>query len=409
MIMMKILFQINTTSNYGSTGCIAENIGLLAMQQGWNCYIAHGPRYVNPTQLNNICMETSWGEEIHGLRSLCLDEHGLGSKRATFKLVDEMDRVSPDIVHLHNIHGYYLNYPILFDYLSKTGVPVVWTLHDCWGMTGHCVYFDFVHCDKWKIHCEHCPQLNTYPKALFRDNSYNNYELKKKSFLKIKKQLHLVPVSDWLEGLLRQSFLKECSITRIHNGIDITTFSPVVGSVPSAMSGRFKFWILGVATPCSKRKGYDDFIQLRKVLSKDFGIVMVGLTPKQIRQLPDGIIGIERTNNVAQLAELYSSVDVFFNPTWEDNFPTTNLEALACGTPVITYRTGGSPEAISKDTGFVVEQGDMSGVIAAIELVRNQGKTFYVKKCRERAVAHFNKDVSYQKYIDLYNRILSSK
>ena len=406
---MTTLFQINVTSNYGSTGRIAENIGLLAMRQGWNCYIAHGPRYANPSQLKNICTETSWGEKLHGLKSLFLDEHGLGSKRATFKLIDELDKISPDIVHLHNIHGYYLNYPILFDYLSGTNVPVVWTLHDCWGMTGHCVHFDYVHCNKWMTHCEHCPQLHTYPKALFRDNSYNNYELKRKCFLKIKDRLHLVPVSDWLEGLLRQSFLKECSITRIHNGIDITTFSPVVGSVPSAMSGRFKFWILGVASPWSKRKGYDDFIQLRKVLSKDFGIVMVGLTPKQIRQLPDGVIGIERTNNIAQLAELYSSADVFFNPTWEDNFPTTNLEALACGTPVITYRTGGSPEAISEDTGFVVDQGDLSGVMAAIELVRKQGKTFYVEKCRERAVAHFDKDVSYQKYIDLYNRILSSK
>ena len=163
---------------------------------------------------------------------------------------------------------------------------------------------------------------------------------------------------------------------------------------------------MGVASPWSKRKGYDDFIQLRKLLDGDFGLVMVGLTKKQIRQLPEGIVGIERTNNISQLVELYSAVDVFFNPTWEDNFPTTNLEALACGTPVITYRTGGSPEAISEDTGFVVEQGDFSGVLFAIETIRSNGKIFYQSKCRERAVTHYDKNISYQEYIDLYDQIL---
>ena len=401
---MKI-FQFNVASNFGSTGRIAENIGILAQQQGWDCYIVHGPRYANPTSLNKICTETHWGEKLHGLRSLCLDEHGLGSKHATLRLIDEMGKISPDVVHLHNIHGYYLNYPILFDYLSTSQVPVVWTLHDCWCMTGHCVYFDSIHCDKWKTHCMNCPQLRTYPKSLFRDNSYNNFELKKKYFLKIRQQLHLVPVSDWLAGLVKQSFLKECSISRIYNGIDLTTFVPVqCTSFP--WLDKTRFWILGVASPWSKRKGYDDFIQLRKLLDGDFGLVMVGLTKKQIRQLPEGIVGIERTNNISQLVELYSAVDVFFNPTWEDNFPTTNLEALACGTPVITYRTGGSPEAISEDTGFVVEQGDFSGVLFAIETIRSNGKIFYQSKCRERAVTHYDKNISYQEYIDLYDQIL---
>lgn len=404
---MKTLFQINVASNYGSTGRIAENIGLQAMRQGWICYIAHGPRYVNPTSLNNICIGTHWGEKLHGLRSLCLDEHGLGSKHATLRLIDEMEKISPDVVHLHNIHGYYLNYPVLFDYLSETDVPVVWTLHDCWCMTGHCVYFDYVHCEKWKTHCMHCPQLKTYPKALFRDNSYNNYELKKKCFLKIKNQLHLVPVSDWLHGLLRQSFLRNCSMARIYNGIDITVFSPFVGKTSFLTLDKDKFWILGVASPWSRRKGFNDFIQLREKLSADFGVVMVGLSRKQIQQLPAGIIGIERTDNIAQLAELYSSVDVFFNPTWEDNFPTTNLESLACGTPVITYRTGGSPEAVTEDTGFIVERGDLTGVVSAIVNVRRRGKDYYRTKCRNLAVSYFNKDNSFQQYINLYERILT--
>ena len=404
---MKTLLQINVASNWGSTGRIAENIGILAQQQGWDCYIAHSPRYANPTQLKDICTETSWGEKIHALKSFVLDEHGLGSKHATLKLIDKIKSISPDIIHLHNIHGYYLNYLILFDFLSTLHTPIVWTLHDCWCMTGHCVYFDPI-CDRWKTHCMNCPQLRTYPKSLFRDNSYNNFELKKKYFLKTQQQLHLVPVSDWLSGLLRQSFLKECSISRIYNGIDLTTFVPVqCTSFP--WLNTTKFWILGVANPWSKRKGYDDFIQLRKLLSNDFGLVMVGLTKKQIQQLPEDIIGIECTNNISQLAELYSIVDVFFNPTWSDNFPTTNLEALACGTPIITYRTGGSPEAVTAETGFVVEQGDLQEVVNVINIIRNKGKSNYAEKCRNRAVLHFDKDIAYQQYLKLYNQILTNK
>ena len=404
---MKTLFQINVASNYSSTGRITENIGLLALQNGWDSYIVHGPRYANSTQLKRICTETYWGEKLHGLRSFCLDEHGLGSRNATLRLVEKMKELSPDMVHLHNIHGYFINYPVLFDYLFVSQVPVVWTLHDCWCMTGHCVYFEYAHCDKWKTHCMDCPLLGTYPKSLFRDNSYNNFELKKKYFLKIKQQLHLVPVSDWLSGLVQQSFLKECSINRIYNGIDLTAFAPVQND--SSLLDKTKFWILGVASPWSKRKGYDDFIQLRKLLGNDFGLVMVGLTKKQIRQLPEGIVGIERTNSIAQLAELYSTADVFFNPTWEDNFPTTNLEALACGTPVITYRTGGSPEAVTAETGFVVEQGDLETVVTTLALLRKRGKDAYRIPCRERAVLHFDKDKSYQHYIDLYNQILTDE
>lgn len=402
---MPTLLQLNVASNFGSTGRIAENIGILAQQQGWDCYIAHSPRYANPTQLKDICTETSWGEKIHALKSFIWDEHGLGSKHATLKLIDKIKSISPDIIHLHNIHGYYLNYPILFDFLSTIHTPIVWTLHDCWCITGHCVYFDFAHCEKWMTHCEKCPQLRTYPISFFRDNSYNNFELKKKAFLQVQKRLHLVPVSNWLGQFIAKSFLKDCSITQIYNGIDINTFAPTDNKQKDYLKAN-KFRILGVANKWDRRKGFADFMQLRKLLSADYEIIMVGLSKKQIEQLPDGIVGIERTDGISELAELYSMADVFFNPTWEDNFPTTNLESLACGTPVITYRTGGSPEAISEDTGFVVEQGDFSNVLSAIETIQTNKKIFYQSKCRERAVAHYDKNISYQKYIDLYNQIL---
>ena len=270
------------------------------------------------------------------------------------------------------------------------------------------MYCDFARCEKWMVHCDKCPQLRTYPVSFFRDNSYKNFDFKKESFLKVKDRLHLVPVSDWLGQIVSKSFLKECAMTRIHNGIDIDTFSPMGRHSFTGLKNG-KFYILGLANIWSNRKGYADFIRLRAMLPDDYGIIMLGLNKKQIKQLPQGIIGMERTESIEQLAALYSMVDVFFNPTWEDNFPTTNLEALACGTPVITYRTGGSPEAISEDTGFVVEQGDLSATISAIHEIRKHGKDYYLTKCRERAVSHYNKDIAYQKYIDLYNQILSNR
>ena len=227
-ISMKTLLQINAACNYGSTGRIAENIGLLAQNQGWKCYIAHGTRYVKQTQLCDICTETSWGERMHALRSFLLDEHGLGSKQATLLLIRKIQQISPDIIHLHNIHGYYLNYPLLFNFLSTTNIPIVWTLHDCWPITGHCTYFNRIHCDKWKTYCDKCPQLKAYPKSLIRDNSANNYSLKRELFLSVKQHLHLIPVSDWLMNILNHSFLNDVPMTRIHNGVDLTIFTPQI-------------------------------------------------------------------------------------------------------------------------------------------------------------------------------------
>ena len=405
---MKTLLQVNVASNFGSTGRIVENIGLLAQSQGWNCYLAHGSRYANPTQLHDISTGTNWEDRAHVIKSLLFDQHGLGSRKATKGLLKAIEQISPDIIHLHNIHGYFLNYPIWFDFLSANKIPVVWTLHDCWPITGHCAYFDFVHCNKWMTHCGECPQLNTYPRAIFKDHSYNNYELKKRYFSAIKDYLHLVPVSDWLKGFYEKSFFAGCPIDRIYNGIDTTLFTVSI-QTDSPFIDKKKFNILGVANIWEPRKGYSDFVRLRELLPADFGIIMVGVSSKQLRQLPAGITGIERTDNVKQLAQLYSDADVFFNPTWQDTFPTTNLEALACGTPVITYRTGGSPEAISDDTGFVVEQGDLSAVMTAVRSIQEKGKDFYRLKCRERAVRNFNKDISYQKYIELYDRILNQK
>ena len=376
---MPTLFQINVTANWGSTGRIAEEIGRLALGQGWD-----------------------------GVQSRLLDRHGLASVGATRRLVRQMDAVKPDVVHLHNIHGYYLNYELLFRYLAAADVPVVWTLHDCWPFTGHCAYFSYVGCDRWKRQCHDCPQKQTYPAAWLCDRSKKNFDAKKKAFTSVRR-LTLVPVSDWLGGLLSESFLQSYPVKRIYNGVDINVFSPQPST--DALKGRLgirgKRMVLGVASVWSTRKGLADFIALRQALPLDeYAVVLVGLSGTQLKDLPTGMVGIPRTNSVQELAEYYSAADVFVNPTWEDNFPTTNIEALACGTPVVTYRTGGSVEAVDCATGMVVVQGDIPALASAVMDIGGKGKAAYAGPCRQRALDHFDKNERFQEYIKLYQSLL---
>lgn len=407
--MLKCLLQINTTLNYGSTGRIAENIGLLANQNGFDTYMVHGPRCVNQSALKPICAETHWGEKIHGIGTRLFDKHGLMSRQSTNKLISKIIKIKPDIIHLHNIHGYYINYPVLFSFLKAYEAPVVWTLHDCWSFTGHCAHFDLIRCDKWEKECNHCPQKCEYPKS-YMDFSRRNFNLKKEAFTGCN-NLTIVPVSYWLENLVKESFLKGYKTHVIHNGIDTDKYSICdnVDKMRAKYGITAKYVILGVASPFTQRKGFFDFISLSQILSEEYCIVLVGLNTAQMKNLPDNIIGIEQTQDVNELASLYSCADVFANLTYEDNFPTTNLESMACGTPVITYRTGGSPEAITEDTGFVVNQGDLKAVIDAIEIIRQKGKNHYSGKCRERAVKHFRKEDRFMDYINLYDSILEHK
>lgn len=346
---------------------------------------------------------------MHGLQTRLFDRHGLASKTATNKLVQQIEKINPDIIHLHNIHGYYLNIEILFRFLKQANIPVVWTLHDCWPITGHCVYFDYAGCSKWKTECSRCPQKTTYPASYFLDRSYKNFNLKKELFSSVT-DLTLVPVSNWLADILKESFLKNTPVKVIHNGINTGIFQPVTNQTfRSKYKLNGKFIILGVASVWSPRKGLRDFVELSKKLDSGYQIILVGLSKEQIKNLPNQIIGIEKTENVQQLAELYSASDVFLNPTYEDNFPTTNLESMACGTPVVTYKTGGSPEAINERTGLVVGKGDLKGLVAAIQQIKAKGKKFYTEACVKHTNHLFNKKDRYQEYLDLYETILAEK
>ncbi len=401
---MKLL-QINTTVNSGSHGRIAEDIGRVLMLNGHESYIAYGRRNLSSSS-EAIKIGSILDVRLHVLKSHFFDLHGFGSTAATKTFIEEVKKIDPDIIHLHNIHGYYINFEVLFNYLKQAGKPVVWTLHDCWPFTGHCSYFDAVNCYKWETECIRCPNLKAYPRSFFIDNSRNNFNKKKDLFNGIS-NLTIVTPSHWLANHVKRSFLKECPVKVIYNGIDTSVFSPVnnngEGKIQSSCLGKY---ILGVASTWDRRKGLADLVKLREILPSKTNIVLVGLKSEQIPGLPERIIGLERTNNLEELAALYRGAEVFVNPTYVDNFPTTNIEALACGTPVITYNTGGSPEAIDENTGFVVKKGNIEGLYEEIERISNKGKKHYQAFCRKRAVRLFKKELLYQDYVKLYTQML---
>lgn len=398
---MPIILQINVTANWGSHGRIAEQIGIMAMEDGWESYIAYG-RHMTESKSHLIRIGNSLEICLHGLEAKLLGHHGRGSVLGTKKFIQNVKEIKPDVIHLHNIPGYYVNYKLLFEFLSVYDRPVIWTLHDCWPFTGRCTHFIKVGCYKWKTGCHDCEFKKIYPDTWFWDRSASDYRLKKKLFTKVS-NLTVVPVSEWLAGFVKESFLKEQKIEMIHNGTDLNLFCPQ--SKEANLDN--KFTIVGVASQWGQGKGYEDFVQLRRMLPEgQYNIVMIGLNDTQLSNLPKGIKGVKRTNSVQELATFYALADVFLNPTYVDNFPTVNIEALACGTPVITYNTGGSPEAVDGETGFVVEQGDLSGVIEAINVIKTKGKEAFSFKCRQRAEKEFDMKKQFQRYIDLYNKNL---
>lgn len=402
------LLQINETVNVGSTGRIASQLGEIALLFGWNSIIAYG-RDGLEYKSKTIKIGTRISILLHVALTRLFDRHGLGSVIATKVFVRKIKRLRPEIIHLHNIHGYYLNYELLFDCLASIDTKVVWTLHDCWAFTGHCSFFESLGCNKWKKECNHCPLINDYPKSLFWDRSRKNYVQKKRAFTS-PQNVTIIAVSEWLGNLIKQSFLGSYPVKVIHNGIDISVFKPSKGKlkVQYGISDN-KIIVLGVASVWHERKGLNDFIRLSE--DRSLQVILVGVSERIKRNLPNCIITISRTSNQEQLAALYSEADVFVNPTYDDNFPTTNIEALACGTPVITYRTGGSPEAIDFETGWVVEKGNIERIQEIIhDYVRLSEKEIgeVRRKCRERAVKYFNKQERFHDYFSTYCELLGS-
>lgn len=401
------LVLVNTSINSGSTGRIAEEIGLAAQNSGFNIWAAYG-RTNNHSLLNTIKIGSQLDFYRHTLKSRLFDRHGFSSEKATKRFIEELRLIKPDIINLHNIHGYYLNLPILFNYLRETNIPVVWTFHDCWPMTGHCSYFDRYECEKWKSECRDCPNLGGYPTSLWIDNSPKNFKEKKELFTTID-NLTIVTPCQWMANIVRNSFLGDKRIEIIYNGVNLEVFKPAtkeeIENLRASLGIGNKKIFLGVASIWDNRKGLQDFIRMSSYLNEDELVVLVGLNEKQIASLPHNIKGIKRTENVSQLSSAYSAASAFLNPTYVDNFPTTNIEALACGTPVITYDTGGSPEAVDEITGVIVEKEEYRKMLFEARKLSEMDENTLKSFCRARAIDYFNSTQRFKDYADLFKKL----
>ena len=402
---MKVL-HINTFGN-GSTGRIAADICRTLHENGHEGLVAFSRNRID-NDVPHYQFGSKWSVYTDGGLTRVTDRAGFYSSGPTKNLIKKIKEYDPDIIHLHNLHGYYINIELLFNYLKESGKPVVWTLHDCWPLTGHCPYFDFVGCDKWKTGCHNCPQIHEYPKSLVVDNSAQNYQKKKKLFTSLP-DLHLVCVSHWLETIVKQSFLGQFPVSVIYNGIDCNVFKPINESNYRDQYGlKDKFIILGVASDWSPRKGLNDFIRLSEKLSSDYQIVLVGLNKTQIKTIPEKIIGLPKTKTINELAEIYSTADIYFNASVEETFGMTTLESLACNTPVIVYNSTALPEICKPGTGFVVNKRDVnevSKILLKIEEIREIKETNF----SQNIAKNFNLDTIFKNYIELYENIIMSK
>ncbi len=391
---MKIV-QINTTCGIGSTGKICVSIGELLDKNGTDNYILYSGS--GKEQKNAIQIAGRNYIKLQAAKARIFGNWGFNSKIATKKIIRCLKEIQPDIVHLHNIHSHDCNLSLLFKYFKKTKQELFWTFHDCWAFTGYCTHFIFEKCDKWKTSCQNCPQRKRY--SAFFDRSKVLFKKKRELFKGL--DLTIVTPSDWLANLVKQSFFKEYPIKVIHNGIDLNVFKPT----PSAFREKYgiekdTYIILGVAFGWGKKKGLDVFVELSKRLDNRFQIVLVGTDEKTDSKLPANIISIHRTQNQRELAEIYTAADVFVNPTKEEVLGLVNIEALACGTPVITFDTGGCPECISKECGMTIPCDDVDALYHAI-VHSFKNRHFGESVCRERAKS-FDLAEKFGEYVDAY-------
>lgn len=397
------VFQINICPDL-STGNVMMGIADQVRKNGGKCVTASPPKGTKNYREHYI-IGSMLERKIHILFGKWAGNQGLLSVSATKKLIRQIETENPDIIHLHNIHAYYLNYSMFFSYLRRSNRKVVWTFHDCWPLTGHCTHFLMSGCEKWKSGCFDCPSYREYPTSFF-DRSKNMWEKKKKWFTGLP-NLTIVTPSNWLAGLVKQSYLKDYPVYVIKNGISLDVFRPSDSDFRIKHQLTNKYVILGVASDWGNRKGLDVFFELAERLDDRFSIVLVGLRPEQISSIPKRIIAVPKTSDQKELAQIYSSADLFVNPTREDNYPTVNMESIACGTPVLTFRTGGSPEILDESTGVVVDCDDYSALRAEIYRIFNN-RPYSVESCLKKA-ASYDKEKCFEEYVELYKRILGKK
>ena len=388
----------------GSTGKIMFQIAERARKKGHvvKTFSAVPFSFNGPELLPDFPEHTYFGNYvgrgIHTIAGIALGCNGLLSVCATASLIRKLKKFSPDLIHLHNLHQYVLNLPMLFRYIKNSGVKVIWTLHDCWSFTGRCAYFDYAGCDKWKSGCHHCPQKMEYPKS-YIDNSKWMYKLKKKWFTGIN-DLTMVTPSQWLADLVKQSFLKEYPVAVINNGLDLNIFKPCESDFRKNYNCENKFIVLGVAFDWGHRKGLDIMIELANRLGDEYQVVLVGTNDAVDAQLPSNIISIHHTANQAQLAEIYSAADLFVNPTRQENYPTVHMEALACGTPVLTHRVGGCLEMLDSTCSASVNRDDIDAMEHEIHCIK-ENVPFTIEACTVKS-KQFDMNARFDEYVKMY-------
>lgn len=410
--MPKVLL-INTFANCYSTGRLAAEVGEVAESKGWETYLAYAEDAKLPCKSKLIrIMHGRLGAYFHiFFWGRLMNMRGFGSWLDTIRLIHKIKKIKPDIVHMHNVHQYFLDVPMLCRYLAKAGIPVVWSLHDCWTITGGCTHFAYNKCDGWKTGCGNCPQHknDSNMRGPF-DFSRVVFRHKKINFNKPDKMI-VVSASNWLAKLAKQNMFSKYDVRQIPNGIDLQTFSPKSSGqqVRDKLGVGDKFILLGVATSWSKLKGLEDYYKLRERLPQNCVIVLVGLSAEQISILPAGIIGVCKTKNIEELVELYSAADVVVSLSYQEAFGLTPIEGYACGTPAIVYNCTSTPELVVPEVGEIVEPGDIEGIVVAVGKIRAQGKNGYITACRERAVKLYNKFDRYAEYVDIYNELINNK
>lgn len=396
---MKVV-QINATCGIGSTGKICVGISQILNAENMENYILCSR--TNGYPLGIACSDNRY-IKIQALKSRVLGNYGFNSKEATRKMIAQLEIIQPDIVHLHNIHGHDCNLEMLFSWFRKNNIKLIWTFHDCWAFTAYCAYYTAANCAQWQTHCAQCVKKHSY--SWLFDGSWELFEKKKKLFTGL--NLTIVTPSRWLADEVKNSFLKDYPVFVINNGIDLDVLKPI----PSCFREKYGLEnmriLLGVAFGWDARKGVDVFIELSKRLPDDYRIVLVGTDSNVDKQLPENIISIPRTQNQQELAEIYSAVDVFVNPTREENYPTVNMEALACGTPVLTFRTGGSPEMLDDTCGSVVPCDDVDALEQ--EIIRICGDKPYSEAACLKKARMFDQSERFTEYFKLYKNVLSVK
>lgn len=403
---MKIL-QINSSANLGSTGRIAEQIGELILKEGWQSIIAYG-RTSNESKSVLYRIGNDLDVNFHLMQSYIFGNHGFASTIATKNLINYIKSQNPDIIHLHNLHGYYINLKLLFSFLSESKAKIVWTLHDCWPLTGHCSYFSDINCQKWINECNNCPKKRNYPKSILFDNSKRDFYFKKELFNTVK--INIVTVSNWLKNITKESFLKDHNIISISNGVNRNKFK--IKGKNQILIERHKLSekkiLLASSTSWARQKGFDDYLKLSSLLPPSLKIVLIGLSKDNIRKLPVNILGIERTDNIDELVDWYNIADIVLNLSLQESFGLTSVEGFMCGKPTIVYNSTASPELIIDSCmGEIVNIHDIEGVKSAI--LKTLESNVDSKRIREKAIDKFDSKLQYQKYIDLYKTISEVK